>query len=270
MWVPPNTPLNIAATALMKPEYNIASGGLVFTSKEKQAQFVIARAQKTSKPIICLDDGSIYPSIRAAALAHGVAKPSISSICERGGISKNGLSFAFFTRPMTEEERQKIISERHAQKRASERARIKKIIDVNSREVTSLNTGKIYLNAGVAEKATKIARGTVSYLCITGNINRNGFCFAFGALTEDERLIALKNAEDKDRQTKQEWKKNLSKMRSRVAPKRVRCDTYGTTFSRAEAAAMEYCILAQSIREVCNGKSSNVYGLKFSYIDIRQ
>jgi hypothetical protein len=255
--------------AALKPEYNIASGGLVFTSKEKQAQFAVARAQKTSKPIICLDDGSIYQSIKAAANAHGVAKPSISSICEREGISKKGLSFAFFTGPLTEEERKEIINERHARSLVSEGARKKKVADLISRPVTDLNTGTIYTSARDADKSLKLVLGTAEACCRRGRATRRGECFAFGQLSDPERRRLLAIAMENRCAIDAGWKKNLSKRRLLRPAQQVRCDTYGITFRSAEAAEIEFCIAANSIREVCNGRSPMVFGLKFSYVEDR-
>lgn len=253
--------------ALLNPEYNIASGGLIFTSKEKQLKFAIAGAQRSSKQVICLNDGLVYPSAAEAARFYGVERHNLGNLCRRGGVMRNGLSFAFLTKPMSDADRESMLNERKLRKISAESARIDLVIGLNSRTVTDLKTGKIYPSARAAEHEIGISGSTVSYLCRTGNINQEGFCFSFGELTEEERLLKLKIAEDKNQQTKKEWKKNLSK--ARWLASHVRCDTYGITFRSAESASLEYCISAASIREVCNGRRDDTFGLKFSYIENR-
>jgi len=253
--------------ALLKPEYNIASGGLVFISKEKQAQFSASGAQRNSKPVICLNDGSVYPSAAAAALAYGMDRHNLADICNRESIARNGLSFSFIIGPMTEAEREVIFRERKERKAAAELARIKKTTGTISRPVTDLNTGVIYTSATAADRVLNLVVGTAEACCRRGRATRRGECFAFGQLSEPERLRLLALAIENRRAIDTSWKQNLSKRRRLRPAQLVRCDTYGITFSSAEAAEIEYCIAANSIRESCSGRDTMVFGLKFSYVE---
>lgn len=255
--------------ALLKPEYNIASGGLVFTSKEQQKKFAFERAQQCSKPVICLNNGSVYPSAVAAERAFGLGRKVVAPQCKRGGITRAGFAFAFLIGSMSEQERIELLSARKAKKAAAEQARTEKCSRVNSRPVTDLNTGAIYTSARVADKALGLVRGTVEACCRRGRADRRGNCFAFGELFDPERHRLLKATLANRQAVDVGWKKNLSKMRSRFPAQRVRCDTYGITFRSAEAVELEYCVSASSIREVCSGRSDQAFGLKFSYAESR-
>lgn len=249
--------------ALMKPEYNIASGGLIFISKEKQTKFATDSANRSSKPVICLNDGAVYPSASAAARFYGVSNKNLQQLCNRVGIMRNGLSFIFFTGPISDEDREKLLNDRRLSKSASERARIEKISSIISRPVTCLNTGIVYTSARVADKAINVALGTVEYLCRVGRANRSGHAFSFGKLSDEERLrlldIASKNRNDVD----MGWKEKLSKKHSRV----VICGNTNMTYKNHEAAADAHGVSPWTVRDLCRSGKSSRSGKIFSYLD---
>ena len=245
--------------ALLKPEYNIASGGLIFTSKEKQAKFTADNAKRCSKTVICLNDGSIYPSASAAARFYGVDNKNLQQSCSRGGIMKNGLSFMYSTTPISDSERENILDGRRLSKSASERARIEKTTNINSRPVTCLNTGVVYTSATEADRQNNFCLGTVEYLCRSKRANRSGHCFSHGKLSDPERLTLLELATNKRKEVDSGWKDKISKRRSRA----VICEATGIVYDSAILAAKAHGLSFSTVSELCRNEKSR----RFSYLD---
>lgn len=249
--------------ALLDPEYNIASGGLVFTSKIKQREFSQARAKETGKPVLCLNDGKIYPSIRATARAYGLSKPQVSYLCEHIGLTRTGLGFRYASEHLTEDQRFALLADFKQHKFTAERARVEKVAKKNGRQVTCLNTGIVYPSAMAADKALGLLRNTVSYICIHGRTHHSGLFFMFGALSEPERQIALAAAIEKSQKIKTGWKDKLSKKRSYPV---IRLDT-GEVFANNSAAVHATGLSSWMIYEACRSGKPTTSGLSFSYLE---
>lgn len=249
--------------ALLKPEYNIASGGLVFTSKERHAQFVMTFKQRLSKPVICLNDGATYPSIRAAALVHGVSKPSITHLCESGGMSRSGLFFSYITEPMTQDERLDTISKRREQKSVTEQARKDKVAFTISRPVTDLTTGVIYASATVADRSLALVPGTAEACARRERASRRGECFAFGQLSEPERLISLEKFLEKRQVVDDGWKKKIGVRNSRV----VICAETRKLYDNSTVAAKSHGLTPYMVYTSCRSGKPTTSGIAFSYLD---
>lgn len=246
--------------ALLKPEYNIASGGLIFTSKKRQAQFSAAGAQGASRPVICLNDGSTYPSINAAERTYGVT--GLRRLCD-GGVSVKGLAFAFATGPMTEEDRISLLKERQAQKIVAEQARKKKVADIISRPVTDLNTGIVYTSARAADKARNLVRGTAEACCRRGRATRRGECFAFGQLSDPESRRLLAMAKENRRAVDVVWKEKICKNNSRI----VICENTRLLYDNPKIAAIALGLSPDTIYTHCRNGKATQSGLSFFYLD---
>jgi hypothetical protein len=251
--------------ALLKPEYNIAAGALIFTSKEKQTEFQAASAQRRSKPVICLNDGIVYPSAAAAAKAYGVERHNLAQLCNRGGVMRNGLSFIFFTEPMSDEERLSLLSSVQERKVSSEDSRVKKLAKTNGRSVTCLNDGIIYQSALAAERDKGLVRGIVQYLCKTGKTHKSGLCFAYGAITGEERLRFFEKAKAKKAKTLAGWKEKLSKLRSFP----VICINTGEIYPNTAAAGRACGLSGGRISELCRDGRKSKTGLSFRYLELQ-
>lgn len=249
--------------ALLTPEYNIASGGLIFTSKEKQAKFAADQASKSSKPVMCLNDGSIYPSAVAAEKAFGLGHKIVSQQCKRGGVTRAGLSFVYLSGSMSEHERNQLLSERLSKKDEAEQSRLDKISSKISRPVTDLSTGTIYSSARAADKALNLVFGTVDSCCRRGKASRRGECFAFGELSEQDRCRLLEEVTAKRQEVDDGWKEKLSKKHSRV----VICENTNRLFDNPKAAAAELGLSADTVYTHCRSGKPTRSGLLFSYLD---
>lgn len=249
--------------ALMTPEYNIASGGLIFTSKEKQAQFAKTTAQRKSKPVICLNDGSTYPSASAAARTHGFSKPVILYLCNSGGIARNGLSFALLNGAMSEQERNELLSARKSKKVCAEKERVEKVTRINSRPVTDLNTGIIYTSATVADRTLNLVPGTTEACCRRGRSTRRGDCFAFGQLSDPERRRLLALATENRKAVDVGWKEKIGKRNSRV----VICENTHLLYDNPPIAAKAHGLSSYTVYAHCRSGKPTQSGLSFSYLD---
>ena len=249
--------------ALLKPEYNIASGGLIFTSKEKQAQISKSGAQRNSKPVICLSDGSVYKSVSMAARTYGFSKPGIAHLCNMGGISRKGLSFAFLSGAISERERNELLSIRRSKKVGVEKARVEKVTRINSRLVTNLNTGIIYTSARAADKALNLVFGTAESCCRRGRATRRGDCFAFGQLSDTERSSLLATAIENRKSIDATWKEKIGKKNSRI----VICENTHRLYDNPKVAAMDFGLSPDTIYAHCRSGKATQSGLSFSYLD---
>ena len=249
--------------AAMKPEYNIAVGGLIFTSKERQKAFAFARAQKCSKPVICLNDGAIYPSAVAAERALGLGHKIVSQQCQREGITRQGLSFAFYAAPMSERKRQEMLAARKARKAVAEQARKDKCAQIKSRPVTDLRTGIIYISARAADQALNLVNGTAESCCRRGRAMRNGECFAFGQLCDLERSRLLALATEKRRTIDAGWKEKIGKKNSRM----VICENTHRLYDNPTIAAIDLGLSPDTIYTHCRNGKVTQSGLSFAYLD---
>jgi hypothetical protein len=75
-----------------------------------------ARSGGNNKPVICLNDGFDFPSVKAAAEYYGIAATGISASANGKEISRRGLYFAFSTEVLSPDERERIITERKGRK----------------------------------------------------------------------------------------------------------------------------------------------------------
>lgn len=163
----------------LNPHYNIAVGGLVFTSKEKHREYIEKHAEKCKKSVVCLNDGKMYSSAKEASLAYGLHPKVCADLCRREGISRTGYTFVYSSQLIEDNERLTELSRRQKHKAKEELKRVTKLSHENGRKVICNRTHITYKNSLEAERQNNLKRGTVHYLCTSGKINGKGFSFSF-------------------------------------------------------------------------------------------
>lgn len=134
---------------------------------------------KARKPVICINDDTIFGSLKEAAKAYGIRSSSISGIIGGKEKSIKGLIFRFADKPYSDEERQKILDDiaiykLDTAKRSSAAAR-----KAHRKSVVCLDDGKIYDCAVTAAKAYDTFQSCISSICLGKQKTTKGLRFAF-------------------------------------------------------------------------------------------
>ena len=168
------------AIALIKPEYNVTSGGY------RGKGFV----PKNKKKVLCLEDGKIFDSMASAAKFYRSESASISEVCNGTRKTAVGRHFVLFTRGLNDKEREALIKEKNSidaknRRRRGEAGLKVKYADLSggrdrlgrkatgpmriSRRVICLDTGETFPSANDAAKKNEIAVSSLIELCLGKN-----------------------------------------------------------------------------------------------------
>ncbi len=194
--------LEIHLIKLLKPEYNITQGGVGVLGFGR-------------KPVICLNDGELYESLSAAALAYDACDSEISKNCYSKKGSVKGFYFSFGTRPISGRRRRAMILNM-IEISASKRRKVKKR-KINyrqvengrdslgrkangplsrARQVICLDDLEIYPSAVAAALHYDVAKSALIELCLrkNGRITVSGkrFCYLEDYKPEMATKLAIK------------------------------------------------------------------------------
>lgn len=153
-------------------------------SPETIAAIVAARKGKDyGRPVMCLDDGAIYPSARKAAKFYGLKENGVSSVCHGRWQRVRGMHFMFFDRPVPDSERVSIIAG------LADKTKLNKAVPSVSRQraVVLLPCGKKFISAASAAREMSIVPSRVMQLCQTGGRTRKGFGFSYADQYKEAR-----------------------------------------------------------------------------------
>lgn len=82
--------------ALFRPRYNLTSGGEGSAGSRRHSRAAKEIGKRVAKQVICLADGKIFASAKAATLHYGLHKGCVSRIASGAGkATSTGLKFAF-------------------------------------------------------------------------------------------------------------------------------------------------------------------------------
>ena len=160
--------------SVLQPEYNIAAGGFSPVNGQRH------------RAVICINTGKQYASGREAARSTGAHPMSISTICRRGGRTREGLRFRFadadeILRPARSEEAiakgkagriEKLMERRHSPETISLMSAAAKARGMNAsfhlsaaeknrKAVVCVETGTVFRDAGEAAMAHGVKRSHV-------------------------------------------------------------------------------------------------------------
>lgn len=199
----------IAEMALIKKirlsseEYNVSKGG--------SSGGPLEAANK--RPVICLEDGKLYPSIKSAALAYGAGGCDVSEVCTGKRRKAKGKHFVFGAIEIPHHRRQEMIVEMEMEM-ARKRRRVVSHKNVNSlivagrdrmgrsaagpmahsRKVICLDDMNIFPSATSAALNYSVAKSALIELCLRKNRRRTvsgkRFCYIENYIS-DEMAVAL-------------------------------------------------------------------------------
>lgn len=180
----------------LKPYYNVSIGGksgasgiqwaaksrALLSSKlrgkkfsaEARARMKIAQnswdRSRLYRPVICLNDGIYYPSLRHAAAAYSVRKGDVVAVCNGRQLSTKGKSFAYYHDGFSEKYRLELLGAiRHRKKPAKK-----------GKPVVCLDDGIVYQSVLEAAKALERTGEALTY-AIRHNRPCHGKRFAYYA-----------------------------------------------------------------------------------------
>jgi len=159
------------------PEYNVARGG--WLGNEVAAN---------RRPVVCLEDGIVYPSGKHAADAYGIGGGDISGCCKfKRRTAANGRHFIFHSSKLSQKQRDKLIrkidlhsaSERSAKRRNTPLVEAYRGVEEgrdakgrlatgpmrNSKKVICLDDNVIFPSASAAARHYRVCRSAVIELC---------------------------------------------------------------------------------------------------------
>jgi hypothetical protein len=201
--------------AELAPEYNLSRGGergaagvkrteaycrnlSKIHKGKKRTQEDIAKQKATRQAyptgcvkVLCLDDGIVYPSVRATSMAYGIHETHITGLLrsyKNFSATRSGKHFIYYTEPLTVEQRQALIAEKDkaaVNRRKRGRMPYKPLAPngkdsigrglsgprKNSRPVLCVTTGKTFESAAAAARYYDICKSTISTVC-QANSNR--------------------------------------------------------------------------------------------------
>ncbi len=292
----------------LKPEYNLTRGGqgmvgLVRTpewraklsaahkgrrpsdaSIEGSRRSIAAGANDT--PVVCLNDGNWFRSIKAASEFYRVSAGQIGEVCAGRQTRASGLSFQKSSTPMTTEERAECLEKLQARREAwvAKRAACRK------KAVTCINTAERYDSVLAAAQSLGLSSMTVSNICRKGGQTKGGLRFRFADRAEiiraprscaeieagrQSRVAKLKarrySPETIERMRVAAKARGISDATREAADmvriKPVRCVETGQVFAHAGDAALAVGLKRNSIYALlCRPGAKSGAGLSFEHV----
>jgi group I intron endonuclease len=283
---------------LMKPEYNLAAGGVgpsgvrwsakrhrimrkslrtAWTEDRRQRMSAALKGRKPSeetlrkmreardpaacyKSVVCLNDGMFHVSIGHAARHYCVLASRISASCTGREVSANGLFFCFAKEPLTPKQIARRM--RRIQKRLVARFDASK--DVRSRPVICLTTGISYPSVRAAAKDVGLNSNRIVQLCQRGGTTRSGLAFMYA----DQDAPPVKLARDPAVVEDGICRRNAALKRAYTKRSRpVLCVTDGTEHASASAAARSYGVAHATVWNAITYSDGRVGERQFRFLE---
>lgn len=268
----------------LKPEYNISPGGsagwagiprtLEWKAKisaankgRKNSPETIAKIKANRpkdmfmKPVVCLDDGRVFPSIRDAASFYGVRKKGISEALNGRQIRAGGKYFALLKNGQ-DAETQDALFALHKKKRDNWTETLKAGV-LRGRPVKCINDGRIFTSGKKAADFYNISQMRVSQICRDGTQTTSGLRFMFADAdappkkrekTSEEVALAKTLRDDALRRA------------NKKARKKVACLSDGSTHESITAAARHYGLSIAQVSDAIH-RSGKAAGYVFRFAE---
>lgn len=238
------------------------------------------------RPVFCLEDRMLFPSISAAAAFYGTKAGAVSRAAHKSG--QTMAAQRHFVRTA------EIISEDQCTKMladfANERlAAIQRVISVRAKPVVHINTGIEYPTAAAAARALDLSMGTIGQICINGGITNAGHRFRFadadevirpmrpaaaveaGRKARSEKLKARRHPPETIKRMKAAAKLRGVSDKARHAQrekqrKHIVCVETGTVFRDAAAAGLAHGVDRQHVyNQMQSPRPSRLAGVSFRH-----
>lgn len=225
--------------SLVNPKYNMTGGG------ETLAGYKMPEELKPYKKIVCLNDGKVFESIKAAAKFYGVLRHRISTILKEKEISAKGFFFSYYSDSLLDEKNRKALLEK--------KKTLKKFSKFNSSSVVSkpvicINDGHIYCSALEAARHYNISDGSIRNSCNGKTKSIIGLHFKY-----------LENESDDIQREKYIPAGNNNR--------KIICIEDDIVFSSIIEAAKFYGASDGNIGSVLRGKRAHTKGKTFKYLE---
>ncbi len=281
--------------AELKPEYNVAAGGLgavavpwskgrrekmipalkrAWTAERKekisslfkkrgispehrQKLTAAARPDKLYKPVVCLNDGMTFPSVKHAATHYGIGNRGISEVLSGRTNRCGGLSFAYAKDISTDSDRLLRLTAANA-RIAANKQRI--LNGMRVRPVVALPENRTFRSAVEAAQWLGVSHSYIFYLCTTGRPSK-GIRFMYA---DQEYPIEPKYLTDSERAAAHSLRVAALRRGQLKIKKSVVCLDNGLCYDSMSDAARQnrLNISALSAAILRNGKCG---GMRFKY-----
>ena len=257
------TPEQIARMmAHRTPEFRAAVGATLRGRKRSPDTIAKMRANRSPdallKPVLCLEDRVLFPSLKAAGEHYGV---SITG--KRHVRSAGGRHFVFSSTILSDDECERLLLDDREERRAH-----RKKAGPKGRPIICINTGEEFPNSVAAAAALGLSQSIVSLLCLQGGRTRAGVGFRFADAEEvirPEKPAEIIEREEAERSTRFSQYRHLG---PKATARRVVCLDDGQEFESASDAGKFYGTARSAIIEVClrNPRRAQAGGRVFRYV----
>lgn len=151
--------------------------GRRLTEEQKAKLRAAYRPELNQKKVVCLNDGLLFESVKAAAENYGLKPINVGEVARgRQTQTGNSLSFVFSQKPLSKAKRDQILAELGA-RRQKERDRIKS--GTRNRAVRCSTDGAIFKSGILAASHYGLSRMRISQLCNGNGSTKSGLRFEF-------------------------------------------------------------------------------------------
>lgn len=242
----------------LKPEYNISSGGgagwagMIRTPEWRAKISAANKGRKNSpetiakikaarpkdlfmKPIVCLDDGNVFPCVRDAATFYGIGKRGISEALNGRQIRCGGKYFALLKNGQDTESQEALLA--MYRKKRNNWTETLKAGSLRGRPVKCINDGRIFTSGKKAADFYNISQMRVSQICRDGTQTTSGLRFMFADADAPPKKRD-KTSEEVARARM--LRADALRRANKKASKKVACLSDGSTYESITAAARHY------------------------------
>lgn len=253
-----------------KPYYNVSSGAMGvsasldtlawlddFSAWQKDGAsdattlgVLLKRAEAMHiKPVICLNDARVWPTITDASRHYGLTTDRIVHVLDGSQKKTGGYYFIRARRLLSMRECEDEIA---AIKIASSGARSRSNIARQGRSIVCLNDGRQFAAAALVAAHYALLAGNIAKVCDGKRPHAGGLSFAWANHgMSDEQICQRVDAAAMAKNVRSEkWRRTV--LIGHIANQRaVLCETDGLIFNSIKAAAQYYGVDASSIGEHC-------------------
>lgn len=235
-----------------------------YVSDETRAKIKAARPKFLfCKPVVCLNDGKRFPSIKDAAASYGIKPKTIGEVLAGRQIIAGKWSFAWAKDVPSEQARLDLLEALSIRRQTRDIHR--KNGAYRGRPVLCLNDGVVYPSGRAAARFYGLAYMTVSNLCRKGGHTNSGLKFMFA--DADEPVIRRKKTDEEVAAYRLAISNGLKAAQNKNR-KRVICLDTGSEFDSLSQAAKEYGLTITSITEAIKRKGKAA-GVSFRFVEGR-
>lgn len=267
-----------------QPEYNITIGGRGIVgvpkteawcrmmskkfkgrvvSEETRARIKARiRPEVHHKPVVCLNDGGVFASIKDAAKFYQLRQENVGAVVRgiqtfTGGLRK--LSFVFSDAPLDEGRRFELLKQRTV---ASERERLRRASGLRSKPVVCVGDGARFPSALAAAGRYEISAGSVRASCNKGRTTVDGLSFRY----EGAPIIVRQGPMAEQLRRRIDARDAGLRKAISARSKLVECLDTGEVFGSISAAARSFGMGVQALSEAIHRRGV-ARGYSFEFVE---